>query len=356
MKRRARTLIELFQETLKEWQEDKASRLGAALAYYTIFSVAPLLLIAIVMAGLIFGQAAAQGQIVTLIQEQVGAEAAESIQAMISSISKSNTSVIATVIAIVTVLVGASNFFNQLKDALNTIWNVTPKRGRGVRGIVQDRLLALAMVLFIGFLLIASLIASTVVSAASSFFEDALPGSALLWQLIGAAISFGIVTLLFAMIFKILPDVEIAWSDVWIGAAVTSLLFTIGTFLIGLYLGRSSVSSIFGAAGSLVVILLWVYYSALILLFGAEFTEVYANKYGSQVVPAQHAVRTRKARHSEPQIPVSLDNTPQDSDAHIEREVATLKRQRVLVAILGAVGGVLAGIAGLLLGASRRDK
>ena len=277
----ARTIWTLLKETFSEWSEDKASRLAAALAYYTIFSLAPLLIIAIAVAGLVFGQEAAQGELVAQIQGLVGQEGAKLIETMIQSASKPTSGIIATAIAIATILFGASGLFGQLQDALNTIWEVKPKPERSILGMVKDRFLSFTMVLGIGFLLLVSLIISAVLSALNPYLTDLLPGSIYLIQILNVVISFGVITLLFAMIYKVLPDVKIAWGDVWIGAAVTSLLFTLGKFLIGLYLGNSSAGSAYGAAGSLVVLLLWVYYSAQILLFGAEFTQVYAKRRGS---------------------------------------------------------------------------
>ncbi|HXW01096.1 MAG TPA: YihY/virulence factor BrkB family protein [Anaerolineae bacterium] len=285
----AKTIWTLLKETFSEWSEDKASRLAAALAYYTVFALAPLLIIVIAVAGLVFGQEAARGELVTQIQGLVGQEGAQLIETMIESASKPTSGIIATTIAIATILFGASGLFGQLQDALNTIWEVPPKPERGILGMVKDRFLSFTMVLGIGFLLLVSLIISAALSALDPYLTDLLPGSIYLIKILNLVISFGLITLLFALIYKILPDVEIAWSDVWIGAAVTSLLFNLGKFVIGVYLGNSSAGSAYGAAGSLVVLLLWVYYSAQILLFGAEFTQVYAKRYGSWAASPQKA-------------------------------------------------------------------
>jgi membrane protein len=350
--RAVRVAFELFRDAFKTWRDDRAPRLGAALAYYTIFSIAPLLLIAIVIAGLVFGQAAAEGAIVELLQEQVGVEAAQAIQSMIRSISDPRASLLATAIAIVAMLIGATNFFYQLKDALNTIWGVAPKPEMGLKVLLIDRLLALAMVGFIGLILLASLFASTLVAALSHAVAGALPSIGPLWQWINAAISFGVITLLFAMIFRILPDVKIAWSDVWIGAAVTSLLFTIGASLLGLYLGRSSISSVFGAAGSLVVLLVWIYYSAQILLFGAEFTQVYAYRYGSRMLPIKRARWVDPPEAESRSQPGEVAPRPEPAP-----QVAGSKRQSILAALFGVAGGALMGVAAMLIGsrARRRD-
>lgn len=278
----------LIKDTFTEWSEDKASRLGASVAYYTVFSLAPLLVVVIAITGLVFGEKAVRGEIVGQIQGLIGADGAQMVQTMIANASKPSTGIIATVIGIVTLLLGATGLFGELQDALNTIWEITPKP-RGILTTIREKVVSFGMVLGIGFLLLVALVISAGVAALGHFLGGALPVSELILQVIDFAISFGIVTLLFAMMYKVLPDAEIAWRDVWTGAMVTSLLFVIGKLLIGLYLGHSGTSSTYGAAGSLVVLLLWVYYSAQILFFGAEFTQLYANRYGSLVKAASDA-------------------------------------------------------------------
>lgn len=285
-----KAMVELLKATVADWQEDKASRLAAALAYYTVFSLAPLLVIVIAIAGLVFGPEAARGQIDNQLQGLLGRDGAEAVQTMIASANKPTTGIVASIINIVILLFGASGVFAQLQDALNTVWEVAPKPGRGIGNVVRSRFLSFSMVLGIGFLLLVSLVLSAGLAAVGAYLSQLLPGLDFLWQLVNFGISFGVITLLFAMIYKILPDAKVAWGDVWIGAAITSLLFTIGKALIGLYLGNASVGSAYGAAGSLVVLLIWVYYSAQILFFGAEFTQVYATKYGSRIVPTKNAV------------------------------------------------------------------
>jgi membrane protein len=281
----------LLKHTFDEWNEDKAPRLGAALAYYTIFSLAPLLVIAIAISGLVFGEEEARKQIAAEVSNTVGPTVGTAIEGLLQSAHDSGSGILATIMGVVTLLFGAVGAFNQLQDALNTIWKVTPKPGRGWMAIVKDRVLSFSIVLGIGFLLLVSLIVSTVLTALSKFLTpSALPGGTYLWQLINLAVSFGFITLLFAMIYKILPDVKLGWKDVWVGAAVTALLFTIGKYLLGLYLARASVASSYGAAGSLVLILVWVYYSSQILLFGAEFTRVYSIHYGKRILPSDNAV------------------------------------------------------------------
>lgn len=285
-----KTVGALLKETFQEWQEDKTSRLAASLAYYTVFSLAPLLIIAIAIAGAIFGEEAARGEIVGQIQGLVGTEGAQAIQAAIENASQPDVSSVASLLSVIALLFGASGVFAQLQDALNTVWEVKEKPGRGVKGFIRKRVLSFSAVLGIGFLLLVSLVVSAVLSALNSYLSNLLPGIDFFWELLNFAISFGVITLLFALMYKYLPDVKIKWSDVWIGAAITALLFTIGKFLLGLYLGRGSFASTYGAAGSLVIILAWVYYSAQILFFGAEFTQVYARRFGSQIVPDEHAV------------------------------------------------------------------
>ena len=298
-----RLIFDLLKTTFNEWNEDKVPRLAAALAYYTAFSIAPLLIIVIAVAGLAFGREAARGQIVSQIEGQIGTETAEVIQTMIEATNKEDTGILATIIGVVAVILGAAGFFGQLQDALNTVWEVAPKPGGGIVGMLKSRFLSFTMVLGIGFLLIVSLLASTALSYVSNFVVGVMPGAEFLAQVLNFIISFLVITLLFAMIYKVLPDVVIAWKDVWIGAAITALLFTIGKFLLGLYLGSSSISSSYGAAGSLVVLLVWVYYSAQILLFGAEFTQVYARRYGSRIVPSENAVFITEEKRAQEGMP-----------------------------------------------------
>lgn len=288
----------LLKETFSEWNQDKAERLAAALAYYTVFSLAPLLIIVIAIAGSVFGEQAARGEIVEQIQGLVGKDGAEFIQTAIQNAHKPKAGAIASIISVVVLLFGASWVFGALQDALNTIWGVQPKPGRNVISMVRSRFLSFTMILGVGFLLLVSLVISAALAAVVNFLGHALPGFDLLWQLVNFILSFVIITLLFAMIYRILPDVKIAWSDVWIGAAITSLLFTIGKFLLGQYIGNSSFGSTYGAAGSLVVVLVWVYYSAQILFFGAEFTKVYTRKYGSGIVPNENAIPLTQSKRS----------------------------------------------------------
>jgi membrane protein len=286
-----KTIISLLKETFGEWNKDGASTLAASLAYYTIFSIAPLVIIAIAIAGSIFGEEAARGQIVTQIQSLVGKDGAEVIETAIKNSRQPEANSIASLISIVILLFGASGVFAQLQDALNTIWNVKVKPQKGVLTFLRKRLLSFSAVLGIGFLLLVSLVVSASLSAFTGYLGGFLQNMSILGTVLNFTISFGVITLLFAFMFKYLPDVKITWNDVIIGAVITALLFNIGKFLLGLYLGTGSFSSTYGAAGSLVILLIWVYYSAQILFFGAEFTQVYASRYGSQIVPNKYAER-----------------------------------------------------------------
>jgi membrane protein len=279
----------LMKDAASDWSRDRAPRLGAALAYYTVFSLVPFLVVVIAVIGLVFGEVAAQSAILSQIAELVGEQTAAAIKDMIQRADQPSTGLFATAVAVATLLIGASGVFGQLQDALNTVWGVEPKEGRGVWGFIKDRFLSFVAVLGTGFLLLVSLILSSALSALGKWFNGLLPLPEIVLQVMNFAVSFVIITGLFALIFKVLPDAKVAWRDVWIGAALTSALFTIGKFALGVYLGKSNVASAYGAAGSLVLVLLWVYYSAQILLYGAEFTQVYANRVGERIVPTPDA-------------------------------------------------------------------
>ena len=265
----------------RSWIDDYAPSMGAALAYYTAFSIAPLLLIVIAIAGLVFGHDAAQGEIVGQLQGLMGSEAAQSVEALLASVNQPSKGVFATGVGIVVLLVGATSVFGELQDALDRIWRAPARKKSGLWGLLRARILSFGLILGVGFLLIASLVVSAALAAFGKWWAPAFGAWEWLAQGADFALGFCLVTVIFAMIYKIMPRVHVRWHDVWIGAAVTALLFTIGKFAIGLYIGRSSVTSGFGAAGSLAVLLLWVYYSAQIFLLGAEFTWVYAHTFGS---------------------------------------------------------------------------
>jgi membrane protein len=289
--------IRLIRETYSEWKEDNVPLHAAALAYYTIFSLAPLLLIAIAVAGAAFGEEAARGELVSQVQGLVGKEGAIAIQAMIENASQPGSGgVLSTVIGFLLLMLGASGVFGQLQMALNTIWKAEPKPGRGFRRYLIARFLSFAMVLVIGFLLLVSLLLSSFLVAAGSSFNRLMPGLPVLGQGLELLISLGVITLLFASIYKYLPDVRVPWRDLWVGAVATSVLFNLGKTAIGLYIGNSSFSSTYGASGSLVVLLIWIFYSAQILLIGAEFTKVYSRNQRKTRKPTQQALPEQEFR------------------------------------------------------------
>ncbi|HSL29066.1 MAG TPA: YihY/virulence factor BrkB family protein [Anaerolineales bacterium] len=300
-------MLSLVRDTFKEWREDGAPRLAAALAYYTTFSLAPILVLIIAIAGLVGGRDAAQTQTMAQVENLLGVEGREFVQEMIETASQPQTGWAATLAGAVTLLFGALGVFGELQNSLNTIWEVKPKPAisfwDGMRRFVINRMLSFTMVLGIGFLLLASLVISAVVNALGEYIGARWPLADFWLSLINFLVSFLVITLLFAMIFKFLPEIQIAWTDVWLGAAVTSLLFSLGKFLIGLYLGRSEVGTTFGAAGSLAILLIWIYYSAQILFFGAEFTQVYANRYGSKIVPDPGMVKITEQERAQQGIP-----------------------------------------------------
>lgn len=290
MKEQLKTAFGILKQTGHDWSDDKVPRLGAALAYYAIFSIAPLVVIVIAIAGMWFGKDQAQQQTLTQLSGMVGDQGAQAIASLLEAANKPREGLIASALAIVTLIVGAAGVFVQLQDALNTIWEVKPKPGRGVWGFIRHRILSMATVCGIGFLLLISLIASAGLTAAGQWLSGSMPGGEALWQVINLVISYVVIAVMFSLMFKYMPDVKIGWRDVWIGGALTALLFIVGKFALGMYLGRSSVSSAYGAAGSLVILLLWIYYSAQIFLFGAEFTQVYANRFGQKLEPSENAM------------------------------------------------------------------
>ena len=280
----------ILSATVGDWYEDRAPRLGAALAYYTVFALAPTIVLVIAVAALVLGHEAAQGEILRQIEGLVGEQGAKAVESMIKTARDPGASSKAIGLGLVTLIFGLWGVFGELQDALNTIWGVTPKAGRGVLDMIRQRFWSFALVVGTGFLLLVSLAISTWISILTKYFWYLLPLPGPALEAVNVVVSFGVITVLFALTFKLLPDVDIAWRDVWLGAAVTALLFTVGKLVIGLYLGKSGVATAFGAAGSLVVILVWVYYSAQILYFGAEFTKVWTRRRGSGFTPAETAV------------------------------------------------------------------
>jgi membrane protein len=288
----------LVKETGKQFLRDRGPRLGAALAFYTALSISPLLLVVVAIAGMVFGEAAARGEVANQIRDMAGDQGAEAIQAMLAAHKSQSQSILMTVIGFATLLLGASGVFAQLQDALDTVWKVKPEQVKGgLRAMVKDRLLAFSVVGGLAFLLLVSLVFTAVLSALDSWFAERLPFSGRAVQLANQGLSFVLTATLFAFIFKVLPHARPAWSDVWLGAVVTAVLFTLGKYLIGLYLGQAAPGSAYGAAGSFVVLLIWIYYSTQILLFGAEFTQVYAHTHGTGLNRdlREEAVKTQPA-------------------------------------------------------------
>jgi membrane protein len=288
----------VLKESGTEWNSDNAPRLGAALSYYTVFSLAPILILVIAVAGVFLGREAAQGKIVSQLADLIGAESAATMQAAIVKSSEHNAGIIASVIGLVTLLVGASGVMIELQGALNTVWKVMPKPGLGIKHFLRSRLLSLGLVVTLGFLLLVSLVMSTALEAVVHWVGGFVARWAVLGYVINYGVSLGVIALFFALMFKVLPDAKVAWKDVWIGALLTSVLFHVGKFAIALYIGRASVASTYGAAGSLAVLLVWIYYSSQIVLLGAEFTRAYANRFGASVVPDENAV---EAPHAAPE-------------------------------------------------------
>ena len=282
----------LLKASFIEWWEDDTFRYAASLAFYTIFSLAPVLLIATGVASLFYARDTATERIVAEVQGMVGAEGAQAVRQIIAASTGFGKSIWAISVGAVTFLLGATAVFAELQAVLNRIWDVKAEPRRGVIfDLVFDRLRSFGIALGVGFLLLVSLVLSAALTAVEDYLNQWMPGMPAVWQMLNIVSSFLIAALLFAMIYKYLPDAEIAWKDVWIGAAVTAALFTSGKYVIGLYLGQTAIASAFGAAGSFAVLLIWIYYSALISFFGAEFTQVYARLCGSKIRPSGHAIR-----------------------------------------------------------------
>ena len=297
---RGKSIWEIVKEAAKGWMEHNVSRLAAAVAFYTIFSLAPVLLIALAITGAIMGETSAHLGLAGQLRSYMGPRASEFILLVLEGTRGDQRTTIATVLASITAFLGATAAFAQLQEGLNIVWEVQPKAGSWFKGLVYSRLFSFVMVLGIGALLLLSLLLTATLSLVNEFVAYAWPVPPALVSLANLAVSFLITTVLFATVYKVLPDAQISWRDVWVGAAITSLLFTGGKALIGLYLGGSSLRSAYGAAGSLVLILLWVYYSAHILFFGAELTQAYARRYGNEIKPKPFSERIswRRLRRS----------------------------------------------------------
>jgi membrane protein len=285
-----RTLGSIFRRALAGWWNDEVPRLGASLAYYTLFSLAPILVIAIAIGGLVFGEEAVRGELVGQIQGLLGRRGAEGVQSLLEGAAQPASSIAASAAGIVTFFVTSTGAFLELQTALNLIWRVKPSSsGSFFKALVMQRLISFALVVALGFLLVTSLVVSAGLAAIHKYMGDTFPGVLVLWEALNVVVSLGVITMLFAMVYKVLPDVKLAWRDVWVGGLVTAGLFTIGKLVIGLYLGTTSVASTYGAAGSVIVILVWVYYSAQIVLLGAEFTREYVETFGRRPPPEEFA-------------------------------------------------------------------
>jgi membrane protein len=306
----------LFRDAISSWSADYASSMGAALSYYTLFSIAPLLMIVIAVAGFFFGADEVRGMLFAQVAGLMGDEGAKAIEEMLQAANRPKEGILGTVISIGVLVVGATTVFAELQSALDRIWRAPAReKSSGIVGLIRTRLLSFGMILAIAFLLIVSLVVSTVLAALGKWWDPWLGGWETLVHVFNFLVSFGLVTVLFALIYKIIPRVDVAWHDVWVGAAVTSLLFTIGKFLIGLYLGKSDVGSGFGAAGSVVIVMVWVYYSTQIFLVGAEFTWVYAHEYGSRKGLVRPGAAAVIATENHPMTPQRSDEPRRHAQA-----------------------------------------
>jgi len=276
-----KSAIDLVKASVRNWIDDYAPSMGAALAYYTVFSIAPLLVITVAVAALVFGQEAAQSEVLDQLRGLLGPEGAQAVQAMLESAQSPKSGALASTLSIIMLLIGATTVFSELESALNRMWKAPPQEISGLRHLVRTRLLSLGLVLSVGFLLLVSLVVSAALAALGKYWSAWFGGVEALLQGADFVVSLLVFTVLFALMYKLLPRVAIAWRDVWIGAVVTAVLFSIGKFLIGMYIGKAGFSSTYGAAGAVLILLIWVYYSAQIFLLGAEFTRAYAESHGS---------------------------------------------------------------------------
>jgi membrane protein len=362
---RPNKLWSLIKESVTAWNDDYAPSMGAALAYYTVFSIAPLLIIVIAVTGIVFGEDAARGVIFAQLRSLIGPEGATAIEGLVKSASEPAKSTFAAIVGVVTLIIGATTVFGELQSDLDRIWKVpAAPKASGIWNLLRTRVLSFGLVLGIGFLLLVSLVLSAALSALATIYGGWFNSYETLLQAVNFIVSFAVITGLFAMIYKFLPRVPISWRDVWIGAAVTALLFDIGKLLIGLYLGKSSVVSGFGAAGSVVVLLVWVYYSAQIFLLGAEFTWAYAHRYGSRrdtgAAAAAPAAKTVDAAADASALPVPsndavIDVMPQPvPDDAATRAARAVDRHPALSMAIAAAGFAIAGFLMRLFAHRRR--
>lgn len=356
-RRGLRAVFDLFKGTAQAWGRDKASRLAAALAYYAIFSITPLLVIIISITGLVFGERAAEAEIAHQLEDLVGLEAALMIENMLANFGNPASGILTSLVGLVTLLYGASGLFNHVQGTLDTIWHAPPRTGNGVVHFVRQRVLHIAMVFGVGALLMISLFAELVITTVIGYLNlESFP------QMRNFLVALAMLTVMFAIIFKILPQVKIAWRDVLVGAAVTSLLFNVGRLLIGAYMRWSNIGSIFGAAGSLAVLLVWVYYSAQIFLLGAEFTHVYAQKFGSlrpQQARSVEAVvapppEVLLAKNDSAPLPVSTVADVESATSSVETKRRTWPKKAL--AVITVVGTVVASALGASLWYRKRKE
>jgi len=272
----AKRVVTIFETAFGSWNKHEGPRLGAALSFYTVLSLSPLIILVVALAGLVFTQSTAQTHILSQVQAMIGPQGGKAVEAMLENAQKPAAGIVGTAIGLLSLLFGASSVFTELRSVLNMIWEVNPQKTAGIVGMVRERFFSFGMVLSIGFLLLVSLVLSTVLAAMGKFFGGLLPMPSPVLVALNFLISFIGIAVLFALIFRFVPETKVRWSDVWLGAIVTAMFFTLGKTLIGLYLGKSSVASAYGAAGSIIVVIVWVYYSAQIFFFGAEFTHAYA--------------------------------------------------------------------------------
>jgi len=333
-----KSLWPLARESFTQWSDDYAPSMGAALAYYTIFSIAPLIVIAVAVAGFVFGAEAARGEIFAQLRGMIGDDGAAAVQGLVKSASEPGKGTFAAIAGVVTLLLGATTVFGELQSDLDRIWDVPKSSESGIKALLRGRLLSFGMILGIGFLLLVSLVLSAGLSALARFWNSWFTGWEVVLQAVNFLVSFAIITGLFAMIYKLLPRCRIEWRDVWVGAMVTSLLFAIGKLLIGLYLGKSGVTSGFGAAGSLVIVLLWVYYSSQIFLLGAEFTKTYAHHHGSLTQTAAPA-NAATAQHV---VPMDRSEPRYARTSGDDGLSASLARFRIAAGVAATIG-LLAG-------------
>lgn len=327
----------LLKTTLLEWNADNAAHLSAALAYYTFFSLAPLLIIATAIAGFVYGREAARGELVNQIGLYIGYDAANLIQTILRNTGSSTPNIVATVAGLIFLLYGATGVFSELKISLNLIWDAPPPNGSPWRTVLLNRLFALAMVLGCGFLLVLSLIISTALTSMTSWINYWWPGMGAISQIINFFISFGLTIVVFGLIYQFLPDVPVAWRDVWSGAVATALLFSIGRYLISLYLSYSTIGSTYGAAGSLAVLLLWIYYSAQIFFLGAEFTQVYARTKGTHW--REHELLEEEGETAEEEAPQPPSETRRRRLTRSAQELATAVGILTLVSVINLIRG-----------------